>query len=148
MRERTSDLLFAVLVAGSFWLVVLAVLIGTGHFAKSDTRTPYTQLAATTARPSRPLAVAHEQASQRRSAAKPRLLSVLITASRGDCWLVAHRGSKTGPILAERLLLEGSTLSLESSRLWLELGAPENIDVSVNGRPRRIPTDTTRIVLQ
>ncbi len=75
------------------------------------------------------------------------MLSVRIVAARGDCWVSARRGSKTGPVLADSVLTAGNTLSLRAQRIWLELGAAGNVDVSVNGRPHKIPTGTTQILL-
>jgi hypothetical protein len=76
-----------------------------------------------------------------------RLLLVTITASRGDCWISAHRGSATGPVLAQKTLLEGESTSLRGRKIWLELGAAGNVDISVNGRPRPVSSATTELVL-
>ena len=82
-----------------------------------------------------------------RAVAVTRLLLVTITASRGDCWISAHRGSATGPVLAQKTLLEGESTSLRGRKIWLELGAAGNVDVSVDGKARPIPTGTTNVVV-
>jgi Domain of unknown function (DUF4115) len=126
------------------------VLVATGQ---SDTRAGLAQPAETHAEPSprpppAPDPPATTEPVSRRPAVRPQALSVLITASRGDCWVSAHRGSEQGALLAERTLAEGSTLTLRAPRIWLELGAAGNVDVTVNGRARRISSGTTQIVLQ
>jgi hypothetical protein len=74
-------------------------------------------------------------------------VSVQIVASRGDCWVVAHKGSADGPSLLERTLQQGERVTLRGRRIWLELGAAGNVDVLVNGRDRPIPNGTTNVVL-
>jgi hypothetical protein len=59
----------------------------------------------------------------------------------------AHRGSATGPLLAEKTLVDGETVSLRARRIWLELGAAGNVDVSVDGQPHPVTPGTTELVL-
>jgi hypothetical protein len=154
VRRRASDFVFALLVAASLGLAILAVLVATGHFVTSDMQEVPTQPAATKPRASRPPPPPEPPASQRHvsrarrpAAGTPHAVSVVISASRGDCWVSAHRGSATGPVLAERVLTAGSTLSLRAPRIWLELGAAGNVDISVDGKPHDVPSGTTQIVL-
>jgi hypothetical protein len=72
---------------------------------------------------------------------------VQIVATRGDCWVSAHKGSPAGPALVERVLHTGETVTLHGRKIWLELGAAGNVDVSVDGKARTIPTGTTNVVL-
>ena len=57
-------------------------------------------------------------------------------AARGNCWLLVRNAGPTGPILYERVLVQGNTLRLPvgTSALWVRIGAPWNLDVSVAGR--------------
>jgi hypothetical protein len=50
-------------------------------------------------------------------------------------------------VIAEKTLVEGESASLRGRRIWLELGAAGNVDVSVNGRPRPVASGTTELVL-
>jgi hypothetical protein len=53
--------------------------------------------------------------------------AVVVRAVRGSCWIEAHRGTSSGPLLARRTLTEGETITFRASRVWLRLGAPWNV---------------------
>jgi hypothetical protein len=72
---------------------------------------------------------------------------VTVTATRGACWVQAKVGSENGRTLAERVLLEGESVTMRAAAVWLSLGASANVDVTVNGRPRRLGFGTVAVVL-
>lgn len=72
---------------------------------------------------------------------------VLIVASGGDCWVSAREGSSRGPALVPRVLHTGETVTLRGRKIWLELGAAGNVNVSVDGKTQPIPTGTTTVVV-
>jgi Helix-turn-helix domain/RodZ C-terminal domain len=72
---------------------------------------------------------------------------VLLTAARGPCWLFAHLGSEEGKPLYMGTLEQGRSLHLAGRRLWIRLGAPQNLDASVNAKPVRLPGDTANVVV-
>ncbi len=72
---------------------------------------------------------------------------VQIVATRGDCWVSAHEGSPAGHALVERVLHTGETVTLHGRKIWLELGAAGNVDVSVDGKARPVPSGTTSVVV-
>ena len=71
---------------------------------------------------------------------------VQIAATRGDCWVAARKGSPDGPALVARVLREGETVTLRGRRIFLELGAAGNVDVSVNGKAP-VPSGTANMVV-
>ena len=75
------------------------------------------------------------------------LVTVVVTATRGDCWLAARAGSENGPVLEERILLQGESVRLRATRVWLSLGAASNVDVFVDQEPREVPAGTVAVVL-
>jgi hypothetical protein len=77
---------------------------------------PASQQALAAAKPSPRPAVAH---TARRSA-------VVVRAVRGPCWIEAHKGSRSGPLLTQRTLAQGETVRFTARRVWLRLGAPWN----------------------
>lgn len=150
MRRLASGIAFALLAMAVLGFAVFAVGVLTGHFVAEDQTQPAGPATVRTQPPPpAPKAppVNKPAARKRPAAGAPQLLTVRIVASRGDCWVSARRGSQTGSVLADRVLASGNTLSLRARRIWLELGAAGNVDVSVNGKPRAIPTGTTQIVL-
>jgi RodZ C-terminal domain len=154
MRGRWQDILFAVLVAAALSVAVLAALVWRGHFV-SDGSEPLptknlaarvahkttARTAATTAWP--PPATKPDQTVAHRTVES----RVQIVASRGDCWVSAREGSPRGPALVARVLHTGETVTLRGRKIWLELGAAGNVDVSVDGKARPVPSGTTNVVL-
>ena len=70
----------------------------------------------------------------------------VLRAARGDCWISVRIGSRAGNVLREGMLAEGQTIRLGLQRtLWVRLGAPWNVVLSVAGR-RVEPAYTTRPV--
>jgi hypothetical protein len=60
---------------------------------------------------------------------------------------VGHAGSAAGPVLIERVVRSGEQVTLRARRIWLELGAAGNVDITLNGKARAIPSGTTTLVL-
>jgi uncharacterized protein DUF4115 len=143
MRDRWQDILFAVLVAAGLAVAVLAGLVATGPFISDEGEVrPAKHTAASVARETTPRTSATATAATRsdrtvvHNVVEPR---VQIVASRGDCWVSAHEGSPRGAALVERVLRTGETVTLRGRKIWLELGAAGNVDVSVDGKARPIP---------
>lgn len=111
---------------------------------ESATTTP-TTVAPTRAEPTQPSPAKTTEPTATASA--PKLTNVLVTASRGDCWVQARLGSQTGAVLDERVLLQGETMRLRGRQVWLAVGASGNVDVTVNGKPRQLPSGTISVVL-
>jgi hypothetical protein len=63
----------------------------------------------------------------------------LVLRARGRCWLSIRPGSAVGPVLYEATLEAGGilryTLTPSRPRLWLRIGAPWNLELSLNGKP-------------
>jgi cytoskeletal protein RodZ len=59
---------------------------------------------------------------------------LVLTAARGDCWVQVRAGSVSGRLLFEGTLEQGQAKRFTRKRLWLEVGAPSNLNVRLNGR--------------
>jgi hypothetical protein len=58
----------------------------------------------------------------------------VFRAARGSCWLLVRSSSASGPVLYERTLAQGNTIRLPVGHaLWVRVGAPWNLDVTVAG---------------
>lgn len=75
------------------------------------------------------------------------LATVVVTASRGDCWISARLGSENGRVLEERLLAQGESVRIRGARVWLSIGAAANVDVTVDGEERELQSGTVAVVL-
>jgi hypothetical protein len=59
---------------------------------------------------------------------------LVITARRGNSLLEIHAKGATGPLRYQGTLLKGGTpLKVWARRLWINVGTPENLDVTLNG---------------
>jgi hypothetical protein len=160
-KTKPADLLFwslAAVAAAAFVFFVLvlggAVPIGPADPAVDDAppaaaRAPEPEpeveeepLAA--APPARPES---EQPTSTAAETAPQLVTVVVTATRGDCWVAARAGSESGRVLEERVLLQGESVRLRARRVWLSLGASSNVDVLVDQQPREVPAGTVALVL-
>jgi len=63
--------------------------------------------------------------------------ALVLSATRGDCWLLVRRGSATGPVLYEGTLRQGSTVRFAAPHVWVRLGAPGMVDAHRGAK--RIP---------
>jgi cytoskeleton protein RodZ len=72
---------------------------------------------------------------------------IALIASRGRCWLSIHLGSATGKLVYERTLEQGRTARFVSTRLWIRVGAPWNLDATLNGKAVQLPASTGDVVV-
>jgi hypothetical protein len=69
-------------------------------------------------------------------------LTVRVAAVRGACWVEARKGTASGNILYMATLAQGQTRAFTGmTSLYLRLGVPAYITISVNGAPHR-PAET------
>jgi hypothetical protein len=74
----------------------------------------------------------------------------LVVASRGSSWLWVRSGNANGPTVYEGTLPQGKTLpvKLMSGPVWIDLGAPWNLDVRLGGRRLTgLPSQTGSVLL-
>jgi cytoskeleton protein RodZ len=72
---------------------------------------------------------------------------IVLAAARGRCWLSVHIGSARGTSVFERTLQPGQTARFVSRRLWIRIGAPWNLDASLNGKSVQLPASTASVVV-
>jgi cytoskeleton protein RodZ len=96
-----------------------------------------------TTRNERPAKASHGGASR-----KAEMPTLVILAIRGECWLSVRVGSRAGEVLYEGLLEEGQTLRFKKRKLWIRLGAPQNLTVRLNGKAvSRLPKETANVAV-
>ena len=72
---------------------------------------------------------------------------VAFVAARGPCWLDVHVGSPTAPAVYFRTLDQGQAARFVSKRIWIRIGAPWNVDATLNGRKLALPATTASVVV-
>jgi len=76
-----------------------------------------------------------------------RKASLVLAAARGSCWLSVYAGSSAGRLLHEGMLAQGDSLHFAGRRLWIRLGAPQNLNASLNGERAALPDDTANVIV-
>ena len=72
-------------------------------------------------------------------AQQPARARITLVAARGPCWLSVRAGSESGRVLYERMLQTGERAAFAATRLWIRIGAPWNIDATLEGKPVALP---------
>jgi hypothetical protein len=78
---------------------------------------------------------------------KPATAKIVLLASRGTCWLSVRVGSEAGRVLFEGTLDQGKRATFVGRRLWLRLGAPWNLDATLNGKTLSLPAATANVTV-
>jgi cytoskeleton protein RodZ len=80
-------------------------------------------------------------------APKPTLAQIGFVAARGPCWLSVRVGSSAGRVLYERTLQPGQRAHFAGAHLWIRIGAPWNLDATLDGKPVQLPTSVANVVV-
>jgi hypothetical protein len=62
-------------------------------------------------------------------------VNLVIAAEEGGSWVEAHSDSETGPVLFAGTVDTGRQVRLSARKIWLRLGAANNLSLTLNGRP-------------
>ncbi len=147
-RSRPVESNFVVVALAGIVAVTVLVVVGLRE-AGSDTQNEPPIVPATTGQTTTEsqtdTTAGPAQAAQK--PAKPARL--VITAVRGDCWMQVRAGGVNGRLLFEGTVEQGQTQRfVKYKRLWLELGAPGNLNAKLNGRRLQdFPTRSSIIVV-
>lgn len=132
------------------WLVAIPLVVGVGllawrltsggggngHRRAEVPAPPVTHVKATTA-----------QAPPTPAPSKPMRAVIVVVASRGSCWLSVRLGSSTGRVLYERTLEAGLRAQFAGTHLWIRIGAPWNLDATLNGKPVQLPASVADVMV-
>jgi hypothetical protein len=150
---RLERILAAVGVAATLALAGLTAAAWADYAdAEPDTGTvtaPTTRSVGTTTTETEPAetrAVETRTSETRASEPEPppaNVANLVLTAARGDCWLQVRAGSAAGELLYIGILEQSATRRFRGEQLWLELGAPANLDATVNGEPLEFAEEPT-----
>lgn len=125
--------------------LVLAALLAFGLGLLSGSLTPADRSAAVAKAPMRTPAdaVAGGPVAERQS---PTGIALRLAAAGGGSWVSVRRGSGDGKVVWQGTLARGKALQLHGRRLWLRLGAPENLNARLDGKRVGLPEGTSTLV--
>jgi cytoskeleton protein RodZ len=103
---------------------------------------------AATATPAKARAIPHAQGLPAVHTGRPAKTTV-IRATRGRCWLSIRAGGPNGPVVFQGILEQGRTLHYTlAHRLWVRMGRPGSIDISLGGTlVRGLPAHPANLLL-
>ena len=78
---------------------------------------------------------------------KARAAKLILTAVYGPSRLTVHAGSPAGELLYEGTLDKGQSQTFKKKRLWIQLGAAQNLVASLNGLPAQLPAGPSVVVV-
>jgi len=127
-------------------VIVVAALLALGAWQLFRSGGKGTLAPTTTAQP--PASTApHTHTSTGASVPKNTPQLLVLTATRGSCWLQVRRDSAGGPIVYQQTLQAGHTLRLGLRRpLWIRLGAPWSLDAAIGRHALTLPTHIADVV--
>ena len=134
-RGRPVESNFVVVALAGIVAVTVLVVVGLRE-AGSDPQNEPPIVPATTGQTTTESTATGTTAGPSTAAQAPvRRARLVITAVRGDCWMQVRAGGVNGKLLFEGTVEEGQTQRfVKYKRLWLELGAPGNLNAKLNGR--------------
>jgi cytoskeleton protein RodZ len=127
-REWAPSRAVVLLLTG---FVALLALLVAGQFGSREQTPEPSRLSLPPARPVVALSASTLPLGPRRVDRLPR---VVLRASRGDCWIAVRLVSEGGGLLYERLLRPGQSVSFTRLPLWVRVGAPGNLVLTLDGR--------------
>jgi cytoskeletal protein RodZ len=126
-------------------VVAFAVLLGLIGWRLSSLESRHTA-----ASPPPPPTVSHTRVSQPTAPLAPPTrpkTAALVLVARGRCWISVRLDSEAGRRLYEGTLETGRSVRFVARRLWLRIGAPWNLEATLNGKPVELPGSVGNIVV-
>ncbi len=153
-EPRRRDALRQIRVVSAFAVVVLAIAVVAGIAAwklSGSETTPPAKLpspAPQAAAVKRPAHARHHTVHAHERTKRQTAMRLVLTATRGDCWLLVRVRSAEGAILYEGTLHPGASLRFKTAPLWIRAGAPWNLSARLGGkRLHGLPPQTGNFVV-
>ena len=149
-RRETSIVLIALaaIVAMASFVFIAA---GTGSGSHVPLPTPPKTHSSTTTPKTTSSSSSSQGSTSHKKQAQPKHYNITITASLGDSWLSAHLNSANGPAaktvhntdLSQYLLHKAEVAIIKAQgSVYVSLGAPGNVTVTVAGKSKKLPPGT------
>ncbi len=134
-RSRPVESNFIVIALAGIVAVTVLVLVGLRE-AGADPENEPPIVPATTGQTTAEQGPTETGAGAAAQQARPvRRAKLVLTAVRGGCWMQVRAGGVNGKLIFEGTVEQGQTQRfVKYKRLWLELGAPGNLNAKLNGR--------------
>jgi cytoskeletal protein RodZ len=100
-------------------------------------------------KPSTPAAIPQTKPKASAKPSVPRSgVLLVISAPRGNSLLEVHARNATGPLRYQGTILRSQTpLKFWARQVWVNVGTPENLRFTVNGKPVYVPGGSPRVLM-
>lgn len=136
-----------IVVALAAIVVVAAAVGGLAAWRLGGSSSPPRSTGVAAPPPPRASTASHTPRPKPPVAARPVLTS--ISATRGRCWLLVRKGGPNGAIVFEGILEQGQAKQFRfASKLWMRMGRPDALDITLAGRPvTNLPASPSNLLL-
>jgi len=132
VRQRPSESSFVVVALAGIVAVAVLVVVAFAFGTDEGNRDPASGLTKGSGQTNQP--ASPPAASGSGSTTRPAVAKLTVTAARGDCWVAVRAGAPNGELLFAGTIFRGETERFSGRKLWVEMGAGENLNMSVNGK--------------
>jgi cytoskeleton protein RodZ len=141
-RTRTVEANFVAVALAGIVAVTLLVVVAWRIGSEPNREIPLANSPTTT-----PQEAQGAQGGSKQAGGRAKLARLSVRASDGDCWLEVRAGSVAGNLLYQGTLEQGQSLRFARKRLWMVVGAGDNLDAKVNGKAIELPSNDSVIVV-
>jgi cytoskeleton protein RodZ len=143
-RHRVGDSNLVVVALAAIVAVTILVVVAFGFGNGDPTADP--SLSPQSTAPTERETTTNEARSKDKR--KPRVAKLVLTAVQGDCWLSVRADGPQGEQIYMGTLERGQRLPVTRKRIWLQLGQPSLLKVTLNGfRVSEFPTASGAVVI-
>jgi cytoskeleton protein RodZ len=146
-RHRVGDSNFVVVALAAIVAVTILVVVAFGFGNGDPPADPSISPRTTESSPSASTSPT-TTGTTKKPRAKAKVVRLVLTAVGGDCWLSVRAGGARGEQIYTGTLEQGQRLPVTRKRIWLQLGQPAALKVTLNGfRVSNFPTASGAIVV-
>jgi hypothetical protein len=90
--------------------------------------------------------LSHQGVHRASRAPGPKRTASLVLVARGPCWISVRQSSDAGRLLYEGTLERGQLVRFAVRRLWIRIGAPWNLEATLNSKHARLPDSIGNVI--
>jgi cytoskeleton protein RodZ len=146
-RHRVGDSNLVVVALAAIVAVTILVVVAFGFGSEEPTADPSVPQQTESTQPNTGTTATSTSAGEGGNDEKPDQAKLVLTAADGDCWLSVRAGGARGEQLFVGTLEQGQRQAFTRKRLWVQVGQPAVLDVTLNGfRIADFPAESGAVV--
>jgi cytoskeleton protein RodZ len=151
-RHRVRDSNFVVVALAAIVAVTILVVVafgfGNGEPSSDPSVPPEASGTPTQTTETGPATASGEESAGEKENGKADVAKLVLTASGGDSWLSVRSGGPQGEQIYTGTLEQGQRLPVTRKKIWLQIGQPAALEVTLNGfRIADFPSESGAVVV-